>query len=122
LGLKAGFWLCIVIAVAIVIRRIVALSTLPSPNAPPQLAALDAYFASHAGLTYVHILCALVFIALLPLLFWSRTRNSLAIERATFLIGALVGITAYLMSTHAVGGWLERSAVLFSSASPPRAP
>lgn len=113
LSLKIGFWLCIIIAVAIVIRRIVALSTPPSFNAPPQLAALDAYFAAHAALTYVHILCALVFIALLPLLFWSRTRNSIAIERMAFLFGLTVGVTAYLMSVHAVGGWLERSAVLF---------
>ena len=113
LGLRIGFWLCIVIAVAVVIRRVVALSTPPSPHAPPQLAALDAYFAAHAALTYVHIFLALAFVVLLPLLFWHRTRNSPALERAVFFIGALVGITAYAMSAYAVGGWLERAAVLF---------
>jgi len=113
LGLKIGFWFCMVIAVAVVIRRIVALSTPPSPNAPPQLAGLDAYFASYATLTYVHILCALVFVLLLPLLFWSRTRNSVMLQRAIFPLGVIVGITAYAMSAHAVGGWLERAAVLF---------
>jgi hypothetical protein len=113
LSLKIGFWFCIVIAVAVVIRRVVALSTPPSPNAPPQLAGLDAYFAAYATLTYVHILCALAFVLLLPLLFWSRTRNSAALQRAIFPLGVLVGITAYAMSTHAVGGWLERAAVLF---------
>jgi hypothetical protein len=112
LGLKIGFWFCMVIAIAVVIRRIVALSTPPSPSAPPQLAGLDAYFAAHATLTYVHILCALVFVLLLPLLFWRRTRSSATLQRAIFPLGVLVGITAYAMSTHAVGGWLERAAVI----------
>jgi hypothetical protein len=113
LSLKIGFWFCMVIAIAVVIRRIVALSTPPSPNAPPQLAGLDDYFAAHATLTYVHILCALAFVLLLPLLFWRRTRNSVPLQRAIFPLGLIVGITAYAMSTHAVGGWLERAAVLF---------
>ena len=113
LGLKIGFWICIAIAVAAVLRRIVALATPPSPNAPPQLAGLDAYFAAHATLTYIHILCALVFVVLLPLLFWRRTRSSVTLGRAIFPLGLIVGITAYAMSAHAVGGWLERSAVLF---------
>jgi hypothetical protein len=113
LGLKIGFWFCMVIAIAVVIRRFVALSTPPSPSAPPQLAGLDTYFAAHAALTYVHILCALAFVLLLPLLFWRRTRNSAALQRAIFPLGVVVGITAYAMSVHAVGGWLERAAVLF---------
>jgi putative flippase GtrA len=111
-ALKIGFWFCIVIAVAVVIRRVVALSTPPSPNAPPQLAGLDVYFAAHATLTYIHILCALVFVLLLPLLFWRRTRNSVTLGRVIFPLGLIVGITAYAMSTHAVGGWLERAAVI----------
>jgi hypothetical protein len=113
LSLKIGFWFCMVIAIAVVIRRIVALSTPPSPNAPPQLAGLDDYFAAHATLTYVHILCALAFVLLLPLLFWRRTRNSVPLQRAIFPLGLIVGITAYAMSVNAVGGWLERAAVLF---------
>lgn len=48
--LRAGFWACIVISVAVVLRRIVALAH-PPHSAPPQLAALDAVFASHATLT-----------------------------------------------------------------------
>ena len=113
LGLKIGFWFAIAIAVAVVIHRVVALSTQPSPNTPPQLAGLDAYFAAHATLTYIHILCALAFVLLLPLLFWRRTGNSVTLGRAIFSLGFIVGITAYAMSTHAVGGWLERAAVLF---------
>jgi hypothetical protein len=111
-GLTIGFWICIAIAIAIVLRRVFALSAPPSPQAPPQLAALDAYFAAHAPLTYVHILCSLAFVLLLPLLFWRRTRGSVRIQQAFFLLGPLVGGTAYAMSSHAIGGWLERSAVL----------
>jgi hypothetical protein len=113
LGLKIGFWFCMVIAVAVVLRRVVALSTPPSPSAPPQLASLDAYFTAYATLTYIHILCALAFVLLLPLLFWHRTRNSVALGRPIFPLGVIVGISAYAMSVHAVGGWLERAAVLF---------
>ena len=113
LGLKIGFWFSIAIAIAVVLRRVVALSTPPSPNAPPQLAGLDAYFDAHAILTYVHILCALAFVLLLPLLFWHRTRDSIVLGRVIFPLGLIVGFTAYAMSSHAVGGWLERAAVLF---------
>lgn len=110
--LKFGFWFCIVIAVAVVLRRAVALLGPPSRTAPPQLRQLDAYFASHAALTWVHILCALAFVSLLPFLFWPRTQNSSWLDRAFLILGLIVGSTAYAMSIHAVGGWLERSAVL----------
>src|SRR3984885_11243830 len=67
LGLKIGFWVCIAIAIAVVLRRVVALSTPPSPNAPAQLAALDSYFAAYAALTYVHIPFPPGFLVPLPL-------------------------------------------------------
>jgi hypothetical protein len=111
-ALKIGFWFCIAIAIAVVLRRIVALSAPPASNAPPQLAVLDTHFASHAVLTYIHILCALALVLLLPLLFWRRTRGSVLIEQAFFVLGGVVGGTAFAMSIHTVGGWLERSAVL----------
>jgi len=112
LWMKLGFWSCIAIAVAVVLRRAVALLGPPSLTAPPQLAQLDTYFASHAQLTWVHILCALALVSLLPFLFWQRTGNSNWLQRAFFTLGLIVGSTAYAMSIHAVGGWLERSAVL----------
>jgi hypothetical protein len=112
-GLKIGFWFSIAIAVAVVLRRVVALSTPPGLNVPPQLAGLDAYFSAHAILTYVHIVCALAFVLLLPLLFWRRTRDSIVLGRVIFPLGVIVGLTAYAMSSHAMGGWLERTAVLF---------
>jgi hypothetical protein len=111
--LRIFFWVCLVIAVAAVIRRAVALLTTPSRSAPPQLAALDNWFTSHAALTWTHILCALVFVVLLPFLFWTRTSGSATLKRIFFPLGLIVAVTAYAMSVNAVGGWLERSAVLF---------
>lgn len=109
--LKLGFWSCIGIAVAVVLRRTIALLA-PSRTEPPQLAQLDTYFTSHAALTWVHILCALALVSLVPFLFWRRTQNSSWLERAFLIVGLIVGSTAYAMSIHVVGGWLERSAVL----------
>jgi hypothetical protein len=113
LWLRIAFWVCIVIAVAAVFRRAAALLLSPSPGAPPQLASLDAWFVSHSALTWAHILCAVAFVALLPFLFWSRTCRSRALDRGFFVLGFTVAATAYAMSAYVVGGWLERSAVLF---------
>lgn len=113
LWLKVGFWACVLIAVAAVVRRAVALLIPPSANAPPQLAQLDAVFAARAALTWIHIGCALALVMLLPFLFWNRTRGSRALEQIFFLLGFVVAASAYAMSTHAVGGMVERSAVLF---------
>ncbi|HEX3436725.1 MAG TPA: DUF2306 domain-containing protein [Pseudacidobacterium sp.] len=110
--LQIGFWICIVIAVAVVIRRVVALVH-PSQGGPPALASLDTAFASHAALTLAHILPALLFVLLLPFAYSRRLGASAAVERLLFPLGIIVGITAYLMSGYAVGGWIERSAVLF---------
>jgi hypothetical protein len=109
--LKAGFWISIVISVAVVIRRVVAL-THPSVSGPPQMVALDAVFASHAALTLAHILPALGFVLVAPLVIFRRSDKSDWPERILFPLGAVVGITAYAMSTYSVGGWVERSAVL----------
>jgi len=113
LWIRTGFWICIVIAVAVVVRRAIALLIGPSAGAPPQLGQLDLYFKSHATLTWIHILCALAFVLLLPFFFWSRTRNSAVLQRGFLLLGVLVAATAFAMNRFAVGGWLERSAVLF---------
>jgi len=109
--LRIGFWACIVIAIAVVLRRVVALVH-PQQSEPPQLAGLDTAFASHAGLTLAHILPAMAFVVLIPvvLLRWSKAAW---LEQVLFLLGGVVGITAYGMSAYAVGGWVERSAVLF---------
>jgi hypothetical protein len=111
LGLRVCFWICTVIAVAVVVRRVVALAY-PPRSAPPQLAALDAVFASHAALTLAHILPALAFVVLTPFVFARRFAHSAWPQQLLFLLGAVIGGTAYAMSVYSVGGWVERSAVL----------
>lgn len=108
LFLRVSFWVCIAIAVAVVVRRLIALAR-PAVGGPPELAALDQIFEKHALLTLAHIIPALVFVLLAPLVLFRKTEWA---ERLLFPTGAIVGITAYAMSIHAVGGWVERSAVL----------
>jgi hypothetical protein len=107
-----GFWTCIAIAVAAVIRRLLALA-FPSPSAPPQMMDLDRAFASHAALTLAHILPALAFVLLLPFAVLPRFSKHKWPERWLFPLGVVVGVTAYGMSVYSIGGWIERSAVLF---------
>jgi len=110
--LRIGFWICIVIAIAVVVRRVVAL--IHPPQSPPaQMAGLDDAFASHAALTLAHILPALAFVVLLSFTYFCRFARATWIEQFLFPLGAIVGITAYAMSTFAIGGWVERSAVFF---------
>ena len=108
---RIGFWACTAISVAVVLRRTVALIQ-PPQSAPPQLAALDATFASHMALTLMHILPALAFVALAPLVYIRRFAGAAWPKRLLFPLGAVVGVTAYAMSSYSVGGWVERSAVL----------
>ena len=109
--LRIGFWGCIAISVAVVIRRTVALAH-PPQSAPPELAALDAAFASHAALTLAHIIPALAFVVVAPFVYLRRFAGAAWPERFLFPLGAVVGVTAYAMSNYSVGGWVERSAVL----------
>jgi uncharacterized membrane protein YsdA (DUF1294 family) len=111
LWLRAGFWICTAIAVAVVIRRLFALATPMRSTAAPQLAELDNFFASRAALTLAHIIPALAFVLIAPFVVFRR--QAVLAEFLIFPLGAVVGITAYAMSGHAVGGWTERSAVLF---------
>src|SRR3954454_20003949 len=63
LWLLSGFWICVVIAMSVVFRRLVELIR-PSYGRPPQMAAIDAIFSSHAVLTATHIIPAAIFVAL----------------------------------------------------------
>ena len=110
--LRWGFWLCIVIAGAAVIRRLVTLAS-PSQSGPPGAIDLDRVFASHATLTLAHILPAFAFVVLLPFAVLRRFSRLAWPERCLFPLGIIVGLTAYAMSIYPVGGWIERSAVLF---------
>jgi hypothetical protein len=110
--LRAGFWICILIAIAVVVRRIIALQD-PSPSGPPQMAGLDRTFAAHTALILAHILPALAFVLVMPFAILRRFSSLKWPERLIFPLGAVVGLTAYAMSAYAVGGWTERIAVLF---------
>ena len=111
-ALRIGFWVCIVIAVAVVIRRVLAFA-IPPKSAPPAMAGLDAAFASHTALTLAHILPALAFVLIVPFYIFGSARIAGWAERIIFPLGAWVGLSAYAMSFYPVGGWTERSAVLF---------
>lgn len=111
LWLRICFWISIVIAVAVVVRRIFALVS-PPKSAPPLMAGLDADFASHTVLTLAHIVPALAFVLILPFYFFGGSRVAARTKRLIYALGAIVGITAFAMSRYSVGGWTERSAVL----------
>ena len=111
LWLVTGFWISIAISVTVVVRRLIAIMH-PSQTAPPQMVALDGTFASHVALTIAHIVPAMAFVLLTPFVFLRRTRSAWA-ERLLFPLGTVVGFTAYAMSAYSIGGWVERSAVLF---------
>src|SRR5438270_13075601 len=110
--LLAGFWLLVFISLAVVVRRLIALvSSSPSPRRVPDLAELDSSFAAHAALTMTHIVPAAIFVVLAVAVLLPRNQSDW-IERAFFGFGAITGLTAYAMSAYAIGGWIERSAVL----------
>ncbi len=110
LWLLAGFWFCVVIAIAVVLRRLVELIR-PSQSRPPQMAAVDATFASHAVLTVAHIIPAGIFVILAAVILLRRSDGGW-LERLFFPFGVITGVTAYAMSAYPIGGWIERSAVL----------
>ncbi len=112
LWLRVGFWICILIAIAVVLRRLFALAA-PSHSGPPQMAGLDDDFASHAALTIAHIVPALLFVLIAPFAVFRRFARLRWPERFLFPLGAIVGLTALPMSAFAIGGWIERSAVFF---------
>jgi Predicted membrane protein (DUF2306) len=110
LWLLAGFWFCVAIAIAVAIRRLVELIR-PSHAGPLGMASLNAVFSSHAVLTAMHIVPAAIFVLLAAAVLLGNTGNGW-LERLFFPFGAVTGATAYAMSSYAVGGWIERSAVL----------
>jgi prepilin signal peptidase PulO-like enzyme (type II secretory pathway) len=110
--LRAWFWASLAVGIAIVVRRLFKLPSSATSSGPPELVQLDAWFHSHAVLTYAHILLALVLLFVLPLLFWGRTREAGTVRNTFCALGVAVGLSAYAMSVYSVGGWVERSAVL----------
>lgn len=110
LWLLAGFWFCVAIAIGVVVRRLIAFIH-PSQGGPPQMARLDATFSSHALLTTFHIIPAAIFVVLSAIVLLRHNAGEWP-ERLFFPFGLITGATAYGMSAYAIGGWVERSAVL----------
>jgi hypothetical protein len=115
LWLLSGFWLSVVIAIAAVVRRLVAIiNNSPNgafPRRPQQTAVLDATFSSHAVLTAMHIIPAAIFVLLAAAVLLRRTAREW-LQRLFFAFGAITAATAYAMTRYTVGGWIELSAVL----------
>ncbi len=107
--LLTGFGISVLIAIAVVLRRLYAFAN-PNPAGPPQLVALDQVFEQHRGLTLAHILPALLFVMLAS--FALLRGSSTVVMRMLLFVGTVVGVTAYGMSSYAVGGRLEQAAVL----------
>lgn len=108
-------FLCL-IAAAAVLRRMAALAS-PSQNGPPQLANLDALFASKPIFTLLHIVPALAFIVLVPFQLWRSFRNRHVrahrwMGRIAVVLGLIIGASALLLLVQPVGGAAEVSAIL----------
>jgi Predicted membrane protein (DUF2306) len=111
--------LLMLIGVAVVIRRTVALFAPSPPRANfPDAAAMDAGFARHSFLTMLHITPGLVFILLAPLQFVRRLRNRKPklhrwMGRVVLICGIIIGSSALVMSPQmAIGGPNESAATM----------
>jgi uncharacterized membrane protein len=104
------------IGVAIVVRRTLALSGIGVSRDP---AGLDPAFARYRVLTMIHIIPGLLFILLTPLQFIRDLRNRRPrlhrwAGRVAVASGIIVGITALVMSSQmSIGGVSETAATMF---------
>jgi len=110
------FLLLCFIAVAAALQGIVMLALpLPAPR-DASLASLNNAFAARRALTLAHIIPALFFAILLPAWFSRRVRTRIRLHRritqAMFILGVIIGVTAFFLSLHPVGGLNEASAVI----------
>ena len=106
------------IATAAVLRRTFVLLSPPAAAPTPDLASMDAIFATHRTMTLLHIFPALCLVLLLPFWFSPRVRQHHAtahrrITQILFALGAFTAITAMVMNTHPIGGTIEVTAILF---------
>lgn len=110
------FLLLCVIGIGAAIRRIVVLIAPQVVAGGSQRNILDVAFASRRVLTPCHIVPALLFVLLLPAWFLASVRCRPKLHHrltyALFLLGAVVGVTALLLSLHPFGGWNESTAAI----------
>ena len=108
------FLLLCLIGAGAAVRRIVVLILPPALSRAPQFDALDAAFLSRKLLTLCHIVPALLFVTVLPAWFLQRVRSRPVLHRRLsyllLFLGAVVGSTALLLTSHPVGGVNEAAA------------
>jgi hypothetical protein len=109
--LLAAFALSVLIAIAVVVRRTLTLISSATASSA-RVASIDATFAAHKTLTLLHILPAAAFVLVATTLFLGK-RRSISLKRAFYVLGAWTGFSAFAMNAYAIGGWTERSAVIF---------
>jgi hypothetical protein len=112
----AVLFLCAV-AVAVSIRRLIALAGSPASSASP-LAALDAVFAAHADLTRAHVIAGLLLALAIPMQLSARVRRRFPhvhrwLGRTLMIAGIGVALTGYAMVATPIGGAIEVSAIVF---------
>lgn len=109
------YMLC-AIAIAVSIRRLVALAGQPAAG-PPPFAALDALFAAKPWLTASHVLAGLLLAMAFPVQLSSTIRNRhrrlhRRLGRGLLVVGGLVGASGYAMVAKPVGGSTEMAAII----------
>ena len=110
-GLRVWFWICVVIALGVVARRLKELIA-PSVNPSSPMAQLESAINSHAALTAAHIIPAGIFVLCSIFVLRRTTTAGRPLHWTFFISGWITGLTAYAMAYNAFGGWIERSAVL----------
>ena len=109
--LRVCFWLCVVIALGVVVRRVMIYVS-PPENTPARMAGVEAAFANRRALTLAHILPAGAFVLLMPFALRRGVGHRRRLEATLYGLGGAVGLTAYAMSRYPIGGNVERAAVL----------
>src|SRR5437763_16812829 len=90
--------LCLIGAVAVFGR--IAILHSPPRGGPAEMASINVLFAREKALTLVHVIMALLFVALVPFYFMRRLRRPLhrQIGWAVIASGGVLGVTALVMS------------------------
>ena len=106
----------VAIGLVVAVRRSYVLLSPPGPPRFAAAAALDAGFAAHRRLTFLHIVPAALLIVMMPLQFVKRIRTQHPAwhrwsGRLLIVLGFVVGTSALVMSfTMAIGGANETAA------------
>ncbi len=110
------FLLLCLIGAGAAARRIVVLLGPSTQASVAPMAGLDADFATRKTLTLFHLFPALTFVILAPFWFLQSTRRKPELHRriswALLVLGSVIGVTAFLLSLHPVGGLNEAAAAI----------